>query len=180
MRLLSWSIIGMFLKSPGGAFQMEEERCMSQVPSWAISSICAVVSNYQSPIEVYQSVLPDSLTAHEYPPWGYYPKWHSDVSSQSSSSSTALLSFTLRHFEQTAGALWSSTSLQLCHCSWQALYSYSFISNTKMIFYRAPSWKWLSWSSWHLQIGRSIHSIKRFSEFDPAAVKGYPLLLNLY
>lgn len=98
MRLLSWSITGMFLKSPGGGFQMEEEPRTLQVLSSAISSICAVISNYWSLIEVHVEYSPSlslSLEADEYPPLTYYTKWHSwrsDVSSQSSFSAPSLSS----------------------------------------------------------------------------------------
>lgn len=168
MRLLSWSITGMFLKSPGGGFQMEEEPRTLQVPSSAISSICAVISNYWSLIEVhveYSRSLSPSLEADEYPPLTYYTKWHSwrsDVSSQSSFSAPSLSSPPAPpQFEKTAGTLWCLAGLALGHlhcCIWQGIYS-CYSQDAEIVFYMAPCCKYLSWASftasWHLKIDNS-------------------------
>lgn len=111
---------------------MEEEPFTPQVLSSAILSICAVISNYWSLIEVhgeYSLTLP--LSVDEYPPLTYYTKWHSwrsDMSSQSPFSAPLLLLLQPLWFEETAGPLWCMTVLRLDHihcCFWQGIYSRS-------------------------------------------------------
>lgn len=152
MRLLSWSITGMFLKSPGGGFQMEEEPCATQVLSSAISSICAVIGNYGSLTEVhveYSLSLP--LEADEYPPLTHYTKWHSwrrDVSSQSPFQVYLFLSSSPPRFEKTAGTLWCVAGLAQGHvhgCIWQGTYS-CYSRDAQTLFYTAPRCKYLPFS----------------------------------
>lgn len=144
MRLLSWSITRCSWSHSGGGFQMDEAPSAPQVLSWPISSICAVISNYWSLIEVRveysSSICPG---AHEYPPLTNYTKWYSrrsNVSSQSSSPALLVRSFQPPQFEETAGILWCLTGLAMGHCQcciWQGTYSCQ-SRDTEIIFYIAP------------------------------------------
>lgn len=147
---------------------MEEEPLTPQVLSSAISSICAVISNYWSLIEVHVEYS-SPLSLHRWIPATHLLHKVTLLETRRVISiflfnltrSSPLTPTASPQFEKTAGTLWCLTGLALGHihcCIWQRIYS-CFSQDTEIIFYMAPCSKYLSCTSfsasWHLKSDRS-------------------------
>lgn len=147
---------------------MEEEPLTPQVLSSAISSICAVISNYWSLIEVHVEYSPPlSLSLSRQMNTRHSPITQSDTPGDPTCHLNlpfqphSFLSSNPPQFEKTAGTLWCLTGLALGHihcCIWQGIYS-CYSQDAEIIFYMAPCSKYLSWASftasWHLKTDSS-------------------------
>lgn len=145
---------------------MEEEPLTPQVLSSAISSICAVISNYWRLIEVHVEYLPP-LSLFRQMNTRHSPITQSDTPGDPTCHLNlpfqpySFLSSNPPQFEKTAGTLWCLTGLALGHihcCIWQDIYS-CYSQDAEIIFYMAPCSKYLSWTSftasWHLKTDSS-------------------------